>query len=206
MGSAPISSAIDTHWHFDHADNNADFRNARRGDHRAREHEEAAVGVPRPARHALPARAGDALPTQTFTDTHTLNANGERFSSATSRRRTPTPTSTSTSPKANVLHLGDVFFNGMYPFIDATTGGNINGMIAAAGTALKLADAPTKIVPGHGPLGDLGVTRRTATMLVDGARSRREAEESGQDASADVAGGQPTTDLRRDVGQGLHDA
>jgi hypothetical protein len=46
-----------------------------------------------------------------------------------------------------VLHLGDVFFNGMYPFIDAGTGGSSNGMIAGVEPALKLSNATTKIVP-----------------------------------------------------------
>src|SRR5918994_332456 len=62
--------------------------------------------------------------------------------------------------KANVLHLGDVFFNGMYPFIDVSTGGTIGGMITGATTGMKMADVSTKIVPGHGPLGDLASLTR----------------------------------------------
>ena len=57
---------------------------------------------------------------------------------------------------ANVLHMGDLFFNGFYPFIDASTGGNINGMIASADTALQLVNAQTKIIPGM----DRWATRR----------------------------------------------
>jgi cyclase len=52
--------------------------------------------------------------------------------------------------KDNVLHMGDVFFNGPYPFIGASTGGHIDGMIAGADGGLKIADARTRIVPGHG--------------------------------------------------------
>ena len=55
--------------------------------------------------------------------------------------------------KENVLHTGDVFFNGFYPFIDYSTGGWIGGMVEAADRALALCDAQTRIIPGHGPLG-----------------------------------------------------
>jgi cyclase len=54
---------------------------------------------------------------------------------------------------ADVLHLGDLYFNGMYPFIDESTGGRIDGMIRGAQTGLSLAGDKTKIIPGHGPLG-----------------------------------------------------
>jgi glyoxylase-like metal-dependent hydrolase (beta-lactamase superfamily II) len=56
--------------------------------------------------------------------------------------------------KANVLHMGDVFFNGGYPFIDLGSGGDALGVLAAAETALGLADDQTKIIPGHGALSD----------------------------------------------------
>ena len=54
----------------------------------------------------------------------------------------------------NVIHAGDVFFNGFYPFIDVDHGGTLKGMIRAADKVLALADEDTKIIPGHGPLGD----------------------------------------------------
>ena len=68
-------------------------------------------------------------------------------------------------PQANVLHMGDTFFNGMYPFIDRSSGGHIDGMIAAAARALALADEGTKIIPGHGPLADRADLERYHAML-----------------------------------------
>ena len=56
--------------------------------------------------------------------------------------------------KANVVHMGDCFFNGMYPFIDLSSGGSIDGVIAAADQVLGIVDMNTKIIPGHGPVGD----------------------------------------------------
>jgi glyoxylase-like metal-dependent hydrolase (beta-lactamase superfamily II) len=56
--------------------------------------------------------------------------------------------------KSNVIHTGDLFFSGFYPFIDLSSGGSVNGMIAASEKILSLCNAETKIIPGHGPLSD----------------------------------------------------
>src|SRR5258708_8268751 len=68
--------------------------------------------------------------------------------------------------KANVIHMSDTFFNGFYPVIDASTGGKIDGMIVAADKVLPLADNNTKIVPGHGPLGNKPHLTKYRDMLV----------------------------------------
>jgi glyoxylase-like metal-dependent hydrolase (beta-lactamase superfamily II) len=56
-------------------------------------------------------------------------------------------------PEANVLHTGDTWFNGYYPFIDYDSGGSIHGLLAAASENLSLADQKTIVVPGHGEAG-----------------------------------------------------
>jgi glyoxylase-like metal-dependent hydrolase (beta-lactamase superfamily II) len=71
--------------------------------------------------------------------------------------------------------MGDTFFNGFCPVIDASTGGKINGMILAADKILPLADNNTKIVPGHGPLGNKADLTKFRDMLVV-ARSRAKTE------------------------------
>ncbi len=53
---------------------------------------------------------------------------------------------------ANVIHMGDTYFNGLYPFIDTGTNGSVRGMLAAADRVLRMSDDTTKIIPGHGPL------------------------------------------------------
>src|SRR5438552_16210915 len=67
---------------------------------------------------------------------------------------------------ANVLSTGDTFTNGLYPNIDFANGGHINGMIAATDAYLKLANARTRIVPGHGPLADRAAVMEYGTLLV----------------------------------------
>ncbi len=111
----------------------------------------------------FPAQPAETLPTETFSDTHAIKVNGEDIALGYVQ---PAHTDTDIAIHfrgANVLHLGDLFFNGIYPFIDAGTGGTIDGMIAAATRALGMVDAQTKIVPGHGPLGDKAALTNTAT-------------------------------------------
>jgi len=71
--------------------------------------------------------------------------------------------------EADILHCGDTFWNGFYPFIDYSSGGNINGMIAATEQNLATAGADTIIIPGHGPLGNKTQLTEFHDMLV-GAR------------------------------------
>ena len=167
MGNQRITTMIDTHWHFDHADNNANFRmagaavlaHANTTKRMSETHE--LLGM-----RFTPAPA-NMLPTRTFTQNEKLQANGEGMELG---YIPPAHTDTDIYirfQKANVLHLGDTFFNGMYPFIDAGTGGSINGMIAAADRSLKMADGATKIVPGHGPLGDRAALTRFRDMMAD---------------------------------------
>ncbi len=65
----------------------------------------------------------------------------------------------------NVLHMGDIFFHGKYPFIDLKHGGSVKGYIAAMETALNTIDDNTKIIPGHGPLATVKDLRNDLTML-----------------------------------------
>jgi glyoxylase-like metal-dependent hydrolase (beta-lactamase superfamily II) len=166
LGTARITALVDTHWHFDHSDNNENFRkagatvlaHANTKKRLSETHELLGMRFP-------PAPAG-ALPTETFTNTHSLTANGEQVALG----HVP-PAHTDTDiyirfAKANVLHLGDLFFNGIYPFIDGGTGGSINGMIRGVDTCLGLADGSTKIVPGHGPLADKAALTSFRDMLV----------------------------------------
>ena len=144
----------------------------------------------------------DALPAETFTDARTLSANGDTL---TLQYVPPAHTDTDISvrfAKANVLHLGDLFFNGIYPFIDASTGGNINGMVTAAEKALAAVDAQTRIVPGHGPLGDRASLERYRTMLA-AIRDRVAALKSSGKSLADVQAAKPSAAFDAEWGKGF---
>ena len=95
---------------------------------------------------------------------------------------------------ANVLATGDTFTNGRYPNIDFANGGNIDGMIAAADVYLKLTNARTKIVPGHGPLADKAALSAYRTMMVT-ARQRMQSLVKAGKSEDDVLAAKPFTDL-----------
>ena len=177
LGSAPMKYVIDTHWHFDHTDNNAHLHAAGAA---VLAHENTKKRMSEP--HDLPVlyrgadgalaslhfdpSPGEALPQQTFATSYQLQANGE-----TLELQHVAPAHTDSDiyvhfQKANVISMGDLFFNGMYPYIDPGTGGTITGMIAAADKILSLAGNDTKIVAGHGPLGNKADLTKSRDMLI----------------------------------------
>jgi len=102
----------------------------------------------------------------------------------------------------NVIHGGDTFFNGMYPFIDLSSGGSVNGMIAAADRMLALAGDGTKIIPGHGPLGTKADLEAYRDMLAT-ARDRVAALVKAGKTLEQVTAAKPTADLDAKWGQGF---
>jgi len=95
---------------------------------------------------------------------------------------------------ANVLSTGDTFTNRRYPDIDFANGGHINGMIAAADAYLKLTNAKTRIVPGHGPLADRAALMEYRTMLVT-ARERMTKLVNDGKSEDEVVAAKPFADL-----------
>jgi cyclase len=202
LDGGPVKSMIDTHWHYDHADNNGEFRAAGGG---VIAHENTKRRLMQShdllGMHFPPVAPGE-LPTQTFASGLTLNLNGEQID----LRHVP-PAHTDTDvfvyfPKADVLHMGDVFFNGIYPFIDASTGGSIDGMIDAVGIALKRITARTRIIPGHGPLatrGSLETYNRVLTTVRDRVRTAKRAGKS----LAEVQAGKPSAEFDETWGKGF---
>ena len=202
LDGSPLKTLIDTHWHFDHSDNNANFRSAGAG---IVAHENTKKRLSEPhdllGMHFEPSPA-DALPTDTFADRRTVTANGDQIILA----YVP-PAHTDTDilvhfSKGNVLHMGDLFFNGTYPFIDASTRGNINGMISASGRALQMVDDKTRIVPGHGPLGDRAALQRYRTMLT-AIRDKVRAQKAKGATLEQVQADKPTAEFDAQWGKGM---
>src|SRR5215469_17360485 len=104
--------------------------------------------------------------------------------------------------KANVIHMGDTFFNGFYPVIDGGTGGKIDGMIVAADKVLPLADNNTKIVPGHGPLGNKTDLTKYRDMLILARDRVRKLKTEGKSAG-EIAASKPFADLEATWGKGF---
>ena len=98
--------------------------------------------------------------------------------------------------------MGDTFFNGMYPYIDPGTGGKITGMIAAADKILSLADNDTKIVAGHGPLGNKADLTKARDMLIT-TRDRVEKLKSEGKSALEAVAEKPFADLDPVWGNGI---
>jgi cyclase len=196
LGNAPLQTVIDTHWHFDHTDNNANLHAAgatvlaheNTKTRMAEPHDSALLGL------HVPASPPDALPQQTFSSSRKLQANGEIVMLQYFQ-----PAHTDTDiyihfEQANVIHMGDTFFNGFYPVIDTSTGGKVNGIIVAADNILSLADNNTKIVPGHGPLGNKADLTKSRDMLVV-ARDRVQKLKTAGKSAEEIAASKPLADL-----------
>ena len=196
LGNAPVKAVIDTHWHFDHTDNNANLHAAgatvlaheNTKTRMAEPHDSALLGL------HIPASPADALPQQTFSSSQKLQANGE-----TVMLRYFQPAHTDTDiyvhfQKANVIHMGDAFFNGFYPVIDTSTGGKVDGMIVAADKLLSLVDNNTKIVPGHGALGNKADLTKSRDMLVV-VRDRVQKLKTAGKSAEEIAASKPLADL-----------
>jgi glyoxylase-like metal-dependent hydrolase (beta-lactamase superfamily II) len=117
-----------------------------------------------------PASKGE-MPEITFSDSVTFHLNGhEAFVFHVARAHTDGD-AVIHFREADVIHAGDVFFNGTYPFIDLASGGSIDGYIAAQEAILSRAGPGTRIIPGHGPLAGKADLQAAHAMLVD-ARDR----------------------------------
>ena len=103
---------------------------------------------------------------------------------------------------ANVVHMGDTYFNGLYPFIDTGTNGSVKGMIAAADRVLKISDDTTKIIPGHGPLSNKAELKAYRDMLVK-ISVKIEAMVKAKKTLAQVIAAKPTRDFDEAWGKGF---
>jgi glyoxylase-like metal-dependent hydrolase (beta-lactamase superfamily II) len=204
IGKAPVKTAIDTHWHFDHSDNNASLRAAgatlvAHENTKKRMSETHTLAV---LNLTFPPSPAEALPQQTFSQNHKITMNGENVSLV----HVP-PAHTDSDiyihfEKSNVLQTGDIFFNGMFPYIDDGTGGSVSGMIAGATKLLAVADNKTKIVPGHGPLGSKADVMKYREMLSTVRERLQKLKSSGKSVEEAVAA-KPLDDLDPVWGKGL---
>jgi glyoxylase-like metal-dependent hydrolase (beta-lactamase superfamily II) len=143
-----------------------------------------------------------ALPVVTFSSDITFHINGDTLRVFHVSRAHTDGDSAIHFQGANVIHAGDVFFNGFYPFIDVDHGGTLKGMIGAADTILALADDETKIIPGHGPLGDRKQLQEYRDMLSTAYDELSRLKASGMNVE-DAVAAKPLAGLEERWGGGL---
>ena len=203
LSNAPLKLAVDSHWHWDHTDNNANVRAAGATliahentlKRLSETHDLDIIGL-----HFDPS-PDNALPQKTFKESYQMDFSGEHVALG---RFAPAHTDSDIFihfQKSNVLHMGDVFFNGMYCFIDRGTNGSVSGVIAGATKMLAMVDNDTKIVPGHGPLGNKTDLKNYRDMLVT-ARARVQKLKSSGKSLEEAVAAKPTSDLDPVWGKG----
>ncbi|NKB98325.1 MAG: MBL fold metallo-hydrolase [Pseudomonadales bacterium] len=168
IGGGAVDFAINTHWHFDHAEGNlalgpggtwlvsqANSREKMLGDH--------VINLVS-AKYLQKAYPKSALPVITYDDTMQFHFNDEQVDLLHAGPAHTTGDTAVIFRGSNVVHLGDVFNRG-YPFIDADNGGDLAGMIAFCQAVLDSIDKDTVVVPGHGEISDYEGLQAYIAML-----------------------------------------
>ena len=181
IAPGPVRFVVNTHWHGDHTGGNENLGKAgalvvAHENVRRRMNPEDFADLVGRSQQAAP----EALPVVTFESGVTLNWNGLQIQAVHHPHAHTDGDSVIWFGGANVVHMGDLFFNGAFPFIDVDSGGGLDGLIAAAEAVAARANKDTKIIPGHGAVTD------RATLVLYGEALR----EARKRIAARVAAGQ----------------
>jgi glyoxylase-like metal-dependent hydrolase (beta-lactamase superfamily II) len=203
-GSEPIRHLINTHWHADHTDGNA-WLHDEGAAILAHENTRKRLSVPTRVEgweHTFPAAPAGAIPAAVFRDRHQVRLNDTGL---LLKYYGPAHTDSDISvnfTEADVLHVGDTWWNGIYPFIDYSTGGSIDGTIRAAEANIAAVTPQTIVIPGHGAPGGKSDLIAFRDMLVE-IRAKVAALKKQGRSLADVVAARPTAPYDARWGQFL---
>ncbi|MBC7935571.1 MAG: MBL fold metallo-hydrolase [Rhizobacter sp.] len=189
IGSAPLKYLVNTHWHFDHAGGNEWFQRevaTMVAHENTRKHLSVATTIKDFNYTFLPAPK-NALPTTIFQDEHVMKFNGSEIKM---KHYSPAHTDSDISvyfSKADILHVGDTWGNGSYPFIDHSSGGTLDGMVNAANHNMEITTDKTIIIPVHGPIGNRQQLMEYRDMLVDVRENVSKLKKSGRSLKGTIA-------------------
>jgi cyclase len=147
-----------------------------------------------------PAWPDDSLPVVTFNDQVTLHMNGEPVSVHHVPRGHTDGDSIVYFPVSNVVHMGDILFTGLYPYIDLDGGGSIQGMIAGVKLGMSMGDADTRFIAGHGYLTDRQGMREYLAFLVKARDNVQALIDQGMSLQQAVAA-KPTAEWDEELGK-----
>ena len=189
ISAEPVRFVINTHWHFDHTGGNENLGEAGVvivAHDQVRERMMVGQYLSAIDRRVPPSPPA-ALPVLTFSDRASLHLNGETVTAYHVEHAHTDGDSIIHFPESNVIHMGDIFFFGIYPFIDLDSGGSVQGMIAAVQAALMLCGSDTRVIPGHGPLANCADLESYGQMLADSTDRVRRLMDQGMDREAVIA-------------------
>jgi len=153
ISPGPVRFLLNTNWHYDHVSGNELF--AKKGvvivAHETARERMSIEQIHKDLDTTIPPYPASALPVLTIADSLALHFNDEVLQVLHIPNAHSDADLLFRFQKANVIHSGDLLFSYMYPYIDVPHGGSVNGMIAAADEILRMCDADTRLIPGHGP-------------------------------------------------------
>lgn len=166
LGEGKLRYVLNTHWHGDHTGSNAQFGveasiiahdNVRKR----------LSGEMKPASGTATPAPKEALPVITFDQSLSVHFNGEEIRAIHYPRGHTDGDSIIFFTGSNVVHMGDDFFNGMFPYIDLGSGGDVEGYERNVAAAITRIPPGAKIIPGHGPLATIDDLKTFHAMLVE---------------------------------------
>jgi len=193
----PIRYLVNTHWHFDHTSGNENLAEAgativaHENVLRLLSEDQVMAAL---SGRVVPAASERARPTITFDDRMNLSLDGEILHLIHMPNAHTDGDIIVHFPNADVVHMGDIFFNGMYPFIDVDHGGNIVGMVRAIDQVLEHTGETTLFIPGHGPLAERSELQAYGEMLRT-VQDRVQTLIGGGASREEVIAAKPTFDL-----------
>ena len=204
LTAKPVTFVINTHWHGDHAGGNVNMGKAgaliiAHDNVRKRLSSDQFNEL---FKSSTPPMAKAGLPVVSFSQDVTFHLNGEEIFAFHVPKAHTDGDAIIHFRKGNVIHTGDTYFNGLYPFIDYSSGGTPDGVIAAADRVLAIADDNTKIIPGHGPLSNKAELNVYREMLATVTGRIKALLKQGKKLD-DILAAKPTADFDERWGKGF---
>ena len=200
----PVKFVLNTHWHFDHVGGNENLGKAGAlifAHENVRKRMSAEGFIEFLGMKTKP-EPKIALPVVTFTSDLNFHINGDEVRAFHVARAHTDGDIIIHFAKSDVIHMGDTFFNKLYPFIDTSSGGTVEGVLAAADRVLKMAGDKTKIIPGHGPLATKADLKTYRDMLAKVSAKIRGQIKAGK-KSEEVVASKPTAEFDAVWGKGF---
>lgn len=204
LSDKPVRFVLNTHYHGDHTGGN---ENLGKGGAIIVAHDNvrkrlAAGQFIKAFNATLPPAPHKALPVVTFSSEVTFHWNNQTLAV---KHIAPAHTDGDAViffEDANVLHTGDLYFNGFYPFIDASAGGSLKGMIDGVNKLLAAINDQTKVIPGHGPLSNKAELKAFRDMLAT-VHARLLALKAAGKTVEEIIASKPIADLEAEWGDGF---
>jgi len=166
ISDKPVKFVLNTHFHSDHTGGNAYFgENAPIIAHDNVRKRLESGGTIKAFNMQIPPAPKAALPVVTFDDKLKLYFNGEDIRAIHFPHGHTDGDIVIFFPQSNVVHMGDDFFAGMFPFVDLDSGGSVQGLIADLAQIIPMLPPDVKVIPGHGPLSNLDDLKKFEDML-----------------------------------------